>query len=288
MREIRGYSGIKVLFAFLCVTLVAYVLSSYALFFLESKLATHKPPEPLHTAQARTDLPSTIPVSHYSSVWEKNVFYTAGSTRKEETGPVRVEELTLTSLNCSLIGTITEEGGEGWAIIRDNDDNRQKMVTLGSDVKGARVVRILQDKVVLNIDGRDELLLMGIEEQPIQPSTARMAGTAPGTQVLTYNISRDIVQESLNDLASVVSGVRVEPHFEGGRPDGFRVSRLQPGSLLTNMGFQNGDIIKSVNGSPITAAEDAMRLYGAMKDSPFFQVGIIRNNRPATIQIRVR
>lgn len=288
MREIMVLSGIKILLAFLCVTFVAYAFSTHALFYLESKLASKKPRDHLHIAQVKTEPPTVTSASDYSGVWEKNIFYTAGGTQKEESEPVRLEELTLTSLNCSLIGTITEEGGDGWAVIRDNDDNRQQMVTLGSDVKGARVVRILQDKVVLNIDGRDELLLMGVEEQPAQIATARAVGASPGSQVMTYNISRDLVQDSLNDLASVVSGVRVEPYFEGGAPGGFRVSRLQAGSLLTNMGFQNGDIIKSVNGRPLSSTEDAMRLYGAMKDSPFFQVGILRNNRPATLQIRVR
>jgi general secretion pathway protein C len=288
MRDFIPYSGIKFLFAFLCVTFFAYALSSYALFFLESRLASDKPRLPLHTAHVKPDLPATTPLSHYSGIWEKNIFHTAAGSQKEETEPVRVEELTVTSLNCSLIGTITEEKGDGWAVIRDNDDNRQEMVTLGFDFKGARVVRIFQDKVILNIDGKDELLLMDMEEQPTPPSPVRAAGTAARAQVLTYNISRNLIQDSLNNLASVMSGVRVEPYFEGGKPDGFRVSRIQPGNLLTSMGFQNGDIVKTVNGRPIATAEDAMRLYGAMKDSPFFRVGIIRNNRPATLQIRVR
>ena len=288
MREFRSYSGIKILFAFLCVTFASYALSSYALFFLESRLVTGKPRAPLHTAKVKRDPPSIIPVSHYSSIWEKDIFYTTDESPKEKTESVRLEELTLTSLNCSLIGTITEEDGNGWAIIRDNDDSSEKMVTLGSDVKGARVVRILQDKVIVNIHGRDELLLMDLEEKPAQPSVARATRTSSRTQVLTYNVSRNVVQDSLNNLASVMTGVRVDPYFEGGKPDGFRVSQLQPGNLLTNMGFQNGDIIKSVNGRPITTTEDAMGLYNTMKDSAFFQVGILRNNSPATIQIRIR
>lgn len=289
MREFRSYSGIKVLVVFLCVTFAAYALSSYALFFLQSRFASDRPLPPLQTAQAKPDLPATIsPLSQYSGIWEKNIFHTADGARKEEAEPIRVEELTLTSLNCSLVGTITEEGGDGWAIIRDNDDNSQVMVTLGFDVKGARVVRILKDKVVLNLDGKDELLLMDMEEQPTRTAPVRAAGAAPRQEVLTYNVSRSLVQDSLNNLGTVMSGVRVEPYFEGGNPDGFRVSRIEPGNLLSNMGFQSGDIIKSVNGRPIATAEDAMRLYGAMKDSPFFQVGILRNNSPATIQIRVR
>lgn len=288
MRNSGPYSGIKIVFAFLCVTVAAYALSSLLLFVLQSRLGADKPRPPLTAAHAKRDVPEKPPVSHYRSIWERNVFSTSDAVQKEEPEPVRLEELSLTSLNCSLVGTMIDDGGEGWAIIRDNDDSRQEMVTRGSDVKGARVVRILMDKVVLNINGKDELLVMDVEDSPEQASRQPSARGVSRGEILTYNISRSLVQQSLEDLASVMSGVRVEPYFEGGKPDGFRVTRIQPGSLLTTMGFQNGDIIKSVNDRPISTAEDAMRLYNAMKDSPFFRIGIVRNNRPATIQVRVR
>lgn len=287
MRSIRSSPGVKILLAFLCVSIAAYALSTLLLSFLQSRLGTDEAHTPLPTVHARRDLPVKLPLSHYRSIWEKNVFATSADGQ-EAPAPVRLEELSLTSLNCSLIGTIIDEESDGWAVIQDNDDNRQEMVTLGSNVKGARVARIFKDKVVLNIGGKDELLLMDMEERHQQASPTPRAGSASRGQVLSYNISRSLVQESLGDLASVMSGVRVEPYFAGGRPDGFRVSRIQPGSLLTRMGLQNGDIIKSINNRPIATAEDAMRLYGAMKDSPFFRVGIIRNNKPTTLQIRVR
>lgn len=287
MRESRSYTGIKIVFAFFVVTFAAYAFSSYVMSLLESKLVASKPGAHLRSAQINRDLPTTIPVNQYNSIWEKDIFHTTFKDQKNESEPVSVEQLTLTSLNCSLIGTVTEKDGYGWAIIRDDDDSLQKMVTLGSNVKGARVVRILQDRVILNIGGKDELLLMDMEEKPARPSD-RSGATSPRAQVLTYNVSQSLVQESLGNLASVMSGVRVEPYSEGGKPNGFRVSRLQQGSLLNNMGFRNGDIIKSVNGRTISATEDVMSLYNAMKESSFFRVGIIRNNKPVTIQIRVR
>lgn len=286
MREMRSHSWIKLLVVFLSVTCAAYGISSLLLYVIESEIGPEKPRVSLPTGQVKRDLLANLPLSHYRTVWENNVFFTSADSRNDE-GPLRFEELSLTSLNCSLIGTIAEEDGDGWAIIRDNDDNRQEMVTLGSHVKGARVVRIFRDKVVLNLNGKDELLLMDMEERPVQASAALAPGPSSGEEVLTYSIRRDVVQQSLSDLASVMSGVRVEPNFSGGRPDGFRVSQIQPGSLLTTMGFRNGDIIKSVNGRQITTTEDAMRFYGAMKESSFFQVGMIRNNRPTTIRIRV-
>ena len=288
MRVTFPHAKIKYGLIFLCVSVSAYVLSSLVLSLLDSRLTPVKPHLPVQTVLAKKDSQTKFPVDHYRSIWEKNIFFTSAQGQKEGSEPIQVDQLSLTSLNCSLVGTIVQEEGDGWAIIMDNDEGRQDMVTVGSHIKGARLVRILKDKVVLNINGKDELLLMDMEEKPETASAVPVARSSSRGRVLTYNISRNLVQQNLNDLASVMSKVRVEPYFRGGKPDGFRISQIQSASLLGNMGFQNGDVIKSINGRNIATAEDAMRLYDAMKASSFFRVGIIRDNAPTTIQIRVR
>jgi general secretion pathway protein C len=288
MREAFPYSKITYLLVFLCVSVAAFLLSSFALSLLNSRLGPVQPRPLIQALEAGTNLPAKLPLEHYQSIWEKNVFFTTSNGGTETSEPVQVDQLSLTSLNCSLVGTMVQEEGDGWAVIMDNDDSRQDMVTVGSHIKGARVVRILKDKVVLNINGKDELLLMDMEESPETASAAPVQRVSSRGRVLTYNVSRSLVQQSLNDLTSLMSKVRAEPYFRGGRPDGFRLSRIQPGSLLTSAGFQNGDIIKSVNGRNIATAEDAVRLFDTMKDSSFFRVDIVRDNGPKTIQIRVR
>jgi general secretion pathway protein C len=288
MRETVTYFRLKYVIIFVCVSFGAYVVSSFALSLLESKLAPGAPPPQIRPGEARGDAAMKLPIDYYRSIWEKNIFSTTGEEQKGESEPLQLDRLSLTSLNCSLVGTIVPESGDGWAIIMDNDGDVQNMVTVGSSLKGARVVKIFKDKVVLNINGRDELLMMDMEERPEQASPVSKTGKPPRGQVLTYSISRDLVQESLNDLATVMSKMRVEPYFKGGKPDGFRISQIQSGSLISSMGFQNGDVIKSVNGREIATAEDAMRLYESMRASSFFRVGIVRDGGPKTIQIRVR
>jgi general secretion pathway protein C len=289
MRDASPYVKIKYVLVFLCVNVAAYVFSSLFLSLLDSRIAQVKPHLPVRIVESKKDLRAKLPVDYYRSVWEKNIFFTSGvDEQKGPSEPTQVDQLRLTSLNCTLVGTIVDDEGEGWAVILDNEGGQQEMVTIGSHVKGARVVRIFKDKVVLNLNGKDELLLMDMEERPEQASAASMARGSSRGQVVTYNISRNVVQESLNNLASVMSQARVEPHIQEGKPEGFRVSQIQSGSLLSSMGFRNGDVIKSVNGRDISTTEDAMRLYDTMKGSSFFQVGILRDNRPQTIQVRVR
>jgi general secretion pathway protein C len=85
-----------------------------------------------------------------------------------------------------------------------------------------------------------------------------------------------------------MASVRVKPHFVGGEPAGFRLTRIKSDSIFKTMGFQDGDVIRSVNGQPVRSAEDVMRAYNTLKDSSFFSMEILRNNRTKTLNFKVR
>jgi general secretion pathway protein C len=199
------------------------------------------------------------------------------------------------------MGTIIEENGESWAIIQDNQTRIQGRYSIGSLVSGAKVEMILRNKVVLNIDGRDELLVMGIEklrssapdadesdrgEPGKQP--ARPSGSSPRADTATRTISRDLIQDNINNMAQMMSKVRVIPYMRDGKPEGFRVSQIKEDSLFRNMGFQNGDVLRSINGMDILSAEDMMKAYNSLKNNSSFSITILRNNQPKTLNLRVR
>lgn len=63
-------------------------------------------------------------------------------------------------------------------------------------------------------------------------------------------------------------------------PDGslsFKLTEIVPGSFYTKIGIQNGDIIKSINGKPITNMNQVMGLFGKISEIDQFQLGVLRN-----------
>jgi general secretion pathway protein C len=89
-------------------------------------------------------------------------------------------------------------------------------------------------------------------------------------------------------MAQMMSKVRVMPYMKDGKPEGFRVSQIKEDSLFKSMGFQNGDVIRSINGQAILSAEDMMKAYNSLKDNSSFSITILRNNQPKTLNLRVR
>jgi general secretion pathway protein C len=201
----------------------------------------------------------------------------------------QVDNLALTSLNCTLIGTIIHENSGSWAIIQDNQTNSQGKYQVGSVIRGAKVVMILRNKVVLNIDGKDELLVMGIEkiraEKAAKNNTGQMDGKVASS---TRQINKNLIKESMNNIGRIMSKVRVKPYFKDGKPSGFQVSQIQKDSIFQTMGIKNNDIIKSVNGQEIRSTADLMKLYDTLKDTNFFNVGLLRNNQVTTLNFKVR
>jgi general secretion pathway protein C len=302
---IPALKHVKYLVYLILVTLAAYFISTLFVFYTRLKLVDDSSTGPVAMSAPVEKPLQKPPIDHFKTIWERNLFSVTVDEEKaaEPTKLLtKLDELSLTSLNLTLMGTIIEESGESLAIIQDNQTKAQGRYPVGSMVSGAKVVMILRNKVVLSIDGRDELLVMGIEKLLASAPDAELAdGSAPGKQPArpsrsaprgadagTRTISRDVVQNSINNMAQMMSEVRIMPYMKNGKPEGFTVSQIKDDSLFRSMGFQNGDVIKNINGQDILTAEDVMQAYNALRENNNFSITVLRNNQPRTLNIRVR
>ena len=229
---------------------------------------------------------SPLTSDDYPKPAEKKVSSPEGKENTSKKTSRAQEERGTTPLNLKLLGTMVNEGGSSCAIIQELETDRQDMVSVGSVVAGARVVSIAKDRVVLDFNGREEILLLGMEE-------TRSAGThrdqgrqesAPSTYVL----SREVVRENLEDLPSLLNQARAEIYYKEGSPEGFQLSQIEKGSIITSAGFQDGDVIQSVNGQEIRSLKDAIALYHRFGDSHSFTIGILREEKPKTLHVKIR
>jgi general secretion pathway protein C len=280
----------KYLLYFMVTTVLVYCASTIFGLFIRGRLVDFVPPSLDEVQNVPSQEMKKRPFQDYKKIWERNLFsVTVDEERQVEKEDLlsKLDRLSLTSLSCSLVGTIINEGGKSWAIIKDEQNNMQDKYVVGSKIKNAKIVMILRNKVVLNINGKDELLVMGIEKIR---SEQKKEGGKPGENGAqsTYRLSKAFVQNSMNNISQIMANVRIKPYFENSRPSGFRISRIKKGSVIKTMGFQAGDIIKSVNGQDILTAQDIMRVYGEFQESDSFKIGIVRGNQEMTLNFKVR
>ena len=93
----------------------------------------------------------------YSVITRRNLFGTPPSSATAE--PVQAEEeLEATTLDIVLMGTVDTDGDDGRAIILKKSDRSQEIYQVGDMVEGASVKEIQRGRVILSVDGRNELL----------------------------------------------------------------------------------------------------------------------------------
>jgi general secretion pathway protein C len=72
-----------------------------------------------------------------------------------------------------------------------------------------------------------------------------------------------------------------------GKPKGFRLFAIRPGSLLGRVGFRNGDIIQAVNGNDTSTPEKAIETYNKLRTAGLVRASLLREGKPVAIEIKI-
>jgi len=147
----------------------------------------------------------------------------------------------------------------------------------GGEVGGKRVAYVGRDRVWLEgSSGLCQALLFG---------TPPSAGTSPehppapaGAQTpLEQEIGRHIVRNSPNELTidrptvnrileaqGELMKARIAPDKEGDRILGMKVTGIKPGSVLAQIGIENGDRLETLNGYEMANAQKMLEAYARL------------------------
>jgi general secretion pathway protein C len=153
------------------------------------------------------------------------------------------------------------------------------------------IKEIQREKVVLLVNGEYEILEMEKMEssaasrsirprqrevrQPVQPAGSNIT------------LQREKIEDAVSDLNTLMKQVRIRPHFKDGKPDGLTLSGVRSGSIFSEMGFRNGDVIVGVDGQNIESVDDALSLYRNLQSASNVQVQIRRRGRLQTIDYQI-
>ena len=199
----------------------------------------------------------------------------------------------------------------GQALVWDEKKSEYRLVRVGEEHYGWKVVAIQRDKVVIaQADGaREELALTAspteirtpappktakvkkrlapslVEVTPdIQPSPAATPAlppppVAPATR---FTLSRAEVDREIADLERLMAQVEVNPAKGGG----FVLTRMQS-PFLAKIGLKEGDIVRTVGGEAISTIEDGARVYARLRTARTFTVEVERAGARLTLRYDV-
>ena len=162
---------------------------------------------------------------------------------------------------------------------------------------GATVKTIEWDRVILDHNGKDEILELasksplGVPAKGVAASAAPPPPTGGGIQATgenEYSVPRAEVDSALENMSQLFTQIRAVPHFEGGQSIGFRLFAIRRGSLFDRIGLKNGDIITNINGTEMNDPARAVGLIQELRDASNLRVSAIRNQQPLDLTYNIQ
>src|SRR5436309_12397960 len=183
------------------------------------------------------------------------------------------------NLNMTLTGVAARATG-GCALVIVQGQPEAAFCS-GEEVSpGVRLDTVERDRIVIVRNGVREAVFMK------DADGAAAAGVPPIVQSVGTDrqiVDRRQLQQQLG-RPEFLNQALIVPNPDGG----FLVRQVQAGSLYEKLGLRPGDVIRNVNGQPLTNMDDVMRLYQQFGTAQRVLVDVQRQGRNETLYYDMR
>jgi general secretion pathway protein C len=202
--------------------------------------------------------------------------------RAPSRNPAAEARVAVSNLAMTLTGVAMRASG-GCALVVVQGQPESAFCTGEEMSPGVRLDSVQRDRIVIIRGGSREAVLMKDAEGT--PSAAAAAPPQPMVQSAGDRqiVDRRQLQQQLGRPEFLGQAVIVPS--PGG---GFLVREMQPGSLYEKLGLRPGDVIRTVNGQPVSSMDDVMRLYQQFGSADRVLVDVQRGGRNETLYYDMR
>ncbi len=288
--------NLEPLWPYIIVGFIAFATADILLLNYRDLLLPKDPP-PRKTAAPIQD--SFLARPAYNVAIERNIFSRTGEKVSElkslatEGDADQSQEETLppvlSSLALTLVGTIVHSNPErSIANIEVKSKNQVMPFSVGREIEGlAEVYAVERTRVYfknLNNNRREyiEMKLADVKFSLAKAAPESVLPAQPVAQVAPnkFEIKRSDLNKYLGDITNILQQASMVPEKN---PDGtikcFKFVAIQPGSIFTQLGMQNGDCLNSVNGDPVNSVPVAMQKFNELKGASTIILGKTRDGR---------
>jgi general secretion pathway protein C len=244
----------------------------------------------------------------YNSVISRNVFNSQGiipdplveKGKDPKTQQQKDNEPVPSQLPLNLVGTIVHSNpkksianielkGKNTTLAYIPEREIDKIATLVKVERNKAIIRNLNNNQLEFIEMKSSAKISftgaKLETSGPVPTSNEVKQVAQGK----FEIKRSDVLKYTQDMASVLQQAAMAPKRNvNGEIECFKFLSIQPASIYTQLGFQAGDCIKSVNGETVDSPAKAMELYNALKSSNNIKLGLERDGKDTEFDYTVK
>lgn len=199
---------------------------------------------------------------------------------------LEIENAVDTRLNLLLKGIIGSNNQKAAkAIIAEGQ--RQALYGVGEEIpvsRGVKLAKVLEQRVILDNNGRYESLWLYQEENARSAPAGRRPSVAasPRPEVNRQIPSRTSRKPSQQTLADVM---KVSIVRDAGKVIGYRIRPGRNRQMFNKLGLKANDIVTSVNGINLDSPDKAMEVYKTMKGKTTAQLELKRGDEVMTVDV---
>jgi type II secretion system protein C len=202
-----------------------------------------------------------------------------------------------------LVGTLTNEKGEGLAVI-EWDSGERGNYEVGAELLPDVFLGMIFPKHVMIINkGHFQTLYARsaktgetppaqVSPQPTRASVDRSSYhyeeeglEVKGRQI---KVSKDYLRHLTTDrLAEVIRDVYAEPVVEGGVLSGFRLKNIKRDSIFAKLGLAEGTVVTEINGMTLDSVPAAIKALHAVRSESSVEFTVIEGGAPKVLKVDV-
>lgn len=166
----------------------------------------------------------------------------------------------------------------------------------------AEIREVRQDAVVVRnlLTNRVELLTFWATDAPASAPARTKTEPAPAPTVVrtspglvNVQLRQDSVERYLANLPDLLSSAVATPrHLDAGsgpRPiEGFQIDRIKKGSVVEQMGIENGDVVLELNGEKLDGLASVIRLFAQAQSMPQATMAVLRKGERLTFVFKTK
>ena len=251
-------------------------------------------------ADSNTDLPAQTkhnnnrtnsgPTTNFNAILSANMFGRAS----QDQAPAEIDPMVApdTRLNLKLTGIFAAADPEQSRALIKDESGKQRHYSVGDDIPGnAKLYSIHADRVLLERKGRYETLRLE-QDKLSGVSSSRNRNPSSRNQSSSLNPATaqslaEIRETLLQDPTKAGQYIRLQPVYNQGQLQGYRVYPGKNRQLFKDVGLRAGEMVTNVNGTQLDDPTRALQMLTELSSASQLTVTLERAGKSRTVNINL-
>ncbi len=241
-----------------------------------------------------------LPSGNHRIIVERNIFGSSGLSPTKKNPQREKLEAPFGDIvgQLRLLATVAGDDQVACAVIENLKSKVQGIYKTGDIIEGARIERIDRNKIVLLCGEQSEVLNLCISlgaldpvEQNEESIIAEKQNTAPYLKAISsakQAINPKAYISKVQGMEAILEKMEVTPYVEDGEEKGLCIAGLDDLNMAGYFGFENGDVIQTINGQMLTGKQKAFQVLKKARSQSSLNFQLLRNQHKLDLSFEIK